>query len=147
MQYKTEIIKQNLVGLSPKHMRRTLSIMAPAMTSAQLWQLAVHLNNSVNGNSAIATGIDNSTADFMDGSEAKFDAIHPVRKNITINVKNKDGMILRFCAADPDGYLYFYKLPPKVWRRHAKNHQLRKKWDDFFIIFKEYWCSFKECCE
>ena len=147
MEYKTETIKKTLVGLSPKRMRGTLSIMAPAMTNAQLWQLVIHLNNSVNENPAIATGVDNSNADFKDGSEAKFDAIHPVRKNITINVKNKDGMTLRFCAADPDGNLYFFKLPPEVWQRYTKNHQLRKKWNDFFVTFKEFLCSFKECCE
>jgi len=147
MNYKTETIKQNLVALFPKAQQKSVQIMAPAITNALLWQLAIHTHNIVTGNAAIAVGIDNSNADFKDGSEAKFDAIHRIRKNISISTKNKRNMEIRFCAADPDGNLYFYKLPPKVWQKHAKNDQLRKKWNVFREMFREQSCSFEECCE
>lgn len=145
--YKTQTIKSNLVNLFPKAQQKQVNIMAPAITSALLWQLAVHTNNVTRGNAAIAAGIDNSNADFEDGSEAKFDAINPIRGNITINVKNKRDMIIRFCAADPDGKLHFYKLPPNVWQNYAKKDQLRKKWKVFQYLFCEQKCSFQECCE
>lgn len=147
MTYKTEIIKQNLVSLFPKREQKSLEIMAPAISNALLWQLAIHTHNVIEGNNAVAVGIDNSNADFKDGSEAKFDAIHPIRDNVTISVKNKKNMMLRFCAATPDGELHYFKLPPRAWEKYAKGAQLKKRSNVFFRIFSEFRCSFEECCK